>query len=649
MYMLKYFLVICSFIIGSLLNAQTEVDTGYFDLQKLRTTKPSNLDQLNSEQFEFSPVLYLEDMVFVQSNTEKKRFRIDPDNSFMLRHAAKSADNTFLQDEAFSGISMQGFFDGPASFSPDGQWLFVTRNQSQSSRVDGKAEQKLGIFIYAKKDNAWVSKGGLPLNAPRYNVCHPHWDMTTKKLYFASDMPGGFGGLDLYSIQMTGEDTWGEARNLGARINSDANDCFPYLNQQHFMFFTTDRKGSKGGFDLYASVVKNGKWGQPVNLEGLNTPSDDLCLMLDETGKSLYFASSRAGGKGKDDLYLLQLEQNFILKSPEYITIRVLNRENNQPVEGVKMLFKPFNAGDAEIVETKDERLSLVQEIEFKNAKENELYTSDKKGVANLYLPKEPFVLIADKTGYGINRRLLDFSKGSRDYTVYLDSIVCKGFEMEFVDGQSGEKLSVFHVEPVSTMQFIMGKEGAMVYCLAKGQEFLGEVTSEGYYPRDFRILFDDIADKDKIRIGLDKIPVVENNQKLPMKAGETIVLRQIYYDYNSAEIKTDAVQTLDQLANHMLRYPGMVIELSAHTDARGKESYNQSLSLKRANNAKLYLTDKGIPGDRIVAVGYGESRLLNKCKDGVKCSEEAHALNRRTEVKVISHEEGLEFRYNGQ
>lgn len=647
--MLKYFLVFGCFLVASLLHGQTEMDTGYFDLQKLRTTKPIHLDQLNSEQFEFSPVLYLEDLVFVQSNTEKKRFRIDPDNSFVLRQASKSPDNNYLQDEAFSGISLQGFFDGPASFSPDGQWMFVTRNQSQSSRVDGKTEQKLGIFIYAKKDGVWVNKGGLPMNAPRYNVCHPHWDMASKKLYFASDMPGGIGGLDLYSVLMTGEDTWGEARNLGARINSEANDCFPFLNQQHFMFFTTDRKGSKGGFDLYASVLKNGIWGHPIPLDGLNTPSDDLSLMLDENGKSLYFASSRAGGKGKDDLYLLQLEQNLILRSPEYITIRVLNRDNNQPVAGVKMLFKPFNAGDAEIVETKNEGLSLVQEIEFKNAKENEIYTSDHKGVVNLYLPKEQFVLIADKTGYGINRRLLDFSKGNREYTVYLDSIVCKGFEIEFVDGQSGEKISGFHVEPVSTMQFIMGNEDALVYCLAKGQEFLGEVTSEGYYPRDFRILYDDIAETDKIRIDLDKIPVVENNQKLPMKTGETIVLRQIYYDYNSAEIKTDAVKTLEQLANHMLRYPGMVIELSAHTDARGKESYNQSLSLKRANSAKFYLTGKGIPADRIVAVGYGESRLLNACRDGVKCSEEAHALNRRTEVKVISHEEGLEFRYNGQ
>jgi outer membrane protein OmpA-like peptidoglycan-associated protein len=480
-------------------------------------------------------------------------------------------------------------------------------------------------------------------------VCHPYWDERNKKLYFASDMPGGFGGLDLYVIQMTGEQSWGEARNLGANINGEGNDCFPFLNQDHFLFFTSDRIGGKGGFDLYAAVVKNGIWGGAVSLEGLNTISDDLCLILDETGKSLYFASSRAGGKGKDDLYIMSLDQNLILKSPDYITIKVINRETNQAVEGVKMLFQPFSTGDAEIVETKNERLSLVQEIELGKANDNVIYLSGKNGELSLYLPPDKFVLIAEKDGYGISRRLMDFSKANREHTIYIDSIVCKGFDILLVDGQSGEKISKFHIEPVSTMQFIMNKDGSLVYCLAKEQEFLGEVTADGYYPRDIHIQYVDIAELDQIRIAMDKITVVEGNQKLPLKTGETIVLRQIYYDYNSAEIKPEAVNTLDQLVNHMLRYPGMVIELSAHTDSRGKESYNQSLSVNRANNAKLYLVSKGINTSRIVAVGYGESRLLNHCKDGVKCPEDAHALNRRTEVKVISHEEGLEFRYNAQ
>ncbi len=648
--MMKYFLIIgmlAGVVIG--LNAQTAADAGYFDLDKLQTTKALNLDQLNTEQFEFSPAFLQNDLIFVQSKTDKKRFRLDDDNSFILKHSAKDPDGQFGTPVSFSGISAEGFFDGPCSISPDGKWLFVTRNQQIASGPKKEREQKLGIFIYQQTEAGWEQKGGLPVNSPKFNVCHPAWDAKVNTLYFASDMPGGSGGLDLYSIAMSGDQSWGVPQNLGSGINSPANDCFPFINQKYFLFFASDKEGGKGGFDLYASVNKNGIWGRPVGLEGLNTTSDDLGLILDEAGETLYFASSRPGGKGKDDLYAVRLESNLILKSPEYFTVKVLNRETSQPVEGVKMLFKVFSAGDAEIIETKDEKLSLVQEIELGSIPANELYHSGKNGEVNIYLPAEQYILLAEKEGFGITRRLIDLSAAIKNYTIYLDSIVCKGFEIVIEDGETKEKIEKYNIEPVSTMQYIMAKDGSMKYCLAKGQEFLGDVIAEGYYPRDIRISYEDIASTDQIRIAMDKIAIVEQNQQLPVKAGETIVLRQIYYDYNSAEIKPEAIKTLDQLANHMLRYTGMVIELSAHTDSRGKESYNQGLSLERAKNAKLYLVSKGIESARIVATGYGESRLLNHCKDGVKCSESDHALNRRTEVTVISHEEGLEFRYNGR
>jgi len=648
--MLRYFLIIgfyCGFVFIS--GAQTNTDASYFDLEKLRTVKPENVGQLNTDQYEFSPVYYQNDLMYVQSKTDKKRFRLDDDNSFVLKLSIKDSTGQFIPGTYFAGIKAEGFFDGPASISSDGKWLFVTRNQHISSGAKNEREQKLGIFIYLKTDDGWVQQGGLPVNSPKYNVCHPAWDDQHKRLYFASDMPGSFGGLDLYAIRMTGDQNWTSPENLGPKINGPANDCFPFLNQKYFLFFTSDREGGKGGFDLYASVNKNGIFGQPVSMDGLNTTSDDLSMILNETGNTIYFASSRSEGKGKDDIYTLHLEQNLMLKSPDYTTVKVINKENNRPVAGVKMLFKPFSAGDAEIVETNDERLSLVQEIELGSVKENDIFYSGQNGELNLYLPSDQYVLVAEKDGFGVSRRLMDFNSEKKEHTVYLDSIVCKGFDIIFEDGETGEKINKFHLEPVSTMQFIIGKDGALTYCLAKDQEFLGEVTAEGYYPRDIRISYEDIAGEDQIRIALDKIAVVEENQQLPVKAGETIVLRQIYYDYNSADLKSDAVNTLDQLANHMLRYPGMVIELSAHTDARGKESYNQGLSLKRAQNAKIYLVKKGIEEKRIVATGYGESRLLNHCKDGVKCSEEEHALNRRTEVMVISHEEGLNFKYNGQ
>jgi outer membrane protein OmpA-like peptidoglycan-associated protein len=86
-----------------------------------------------------------------------------------------------------------------------------------------------------------------------------------------------------------------------------------------------------------------------------------------------------------------------------------------------------------------------------------------------------------------------------------------------------------------------------------------------------------------------------------------------------------------------MDQYPDMVIELSSHTDSRGVGAYNQKLSQRRADSAKKWLVAEGIQGDRIKTVGYGEKQLLNRCKDGVRCNEDEHQLNRRTEFKIVA------------
>ena len=105
------------------------------------------------------------------------------------------------------------------------------------------------------------------------------------------------------------------------------------------------------------------------------------------------------------------------------------------------------------------------------------------------------------------------------------------------------------------------------------------------------------------------------------------------------------AEKDLAYLAELMEQYPDMVIELSSHTDSRGEVDYNKKLSQRRANSAKNWLVTEGIDAKRIKAVGYGESKLLNKCRDKVKCSEEEHQLNRRTEFKIIAGPQTIEIK----
>ena len=117
----------------------------------------------------------------------------------------------------------------------------------------------------------------------------------------------------------------------------------------------------------------------------------------------------------------------------------------------------------------------------------------------------------------------------------------------------------------------------------------------------------------------------------------EAIRLNNIYYNYDDDKILKDAEQDLYAIMDLMTKYPDMTIELGSHTDSRGDDTYNQKLSLRRANSARRWLLNKGITGDRITAKGYGETVILNNCTNGEDCTDEEHRYNRRTEFKILS------------
>lgn len=118
---------------------------------------------------------------------------------------------------------------------------------------------------------------------------------------------------------------------------------------------------------------------------------------------------------------------------------------------------------------------------------------------------------------------------------------------------------------------------------------------------------------------------------------GKTYTLENIHYDFDKHAIRKDAEEILDGLLKTLHENPSLKIELASHTDSRGSDNYNKSLSQNRAQAAVDYLIDHGIARERMVAKGYGETRLLNRCANGVECSEVDHQTNRRTEFTVLA------------
>jgi outer membrane protein OmpA-like peptidoglycan-associated protein len=122
--------------------------------------------------------------------------------------------------------------------------------------------------------------------------------------------------------------------------------------------------------------------------------------------------------------------------------------------------------------------------------------------------------------------------------------------------------------------------------------------------------------------------PVIEKNS--------IIQIRNIYFDFDKATIREESFKVLAQIIIFLNENPNIRVELSAHTDARGSDAYNLKLSQKRAESTVNYLVERGIDPSRLVPKGYGEKKIQNQCKNGVKCSEEEHEMNRRVELKVL-------------
>ncbi len=155
-------------------------------------------------------------------------------------------------------------------------------------------------------------------------------------------------------------------------------------------------------------------------------------------------------------------------------------------------------------------------------------------------------------------------------------------------------------------------KDAAKRYCIS-GMNLLNVLRMSGDY--DARIE----TEMPLTRLQIDQVFKIEN----------------IYYDYNQSYIRPDAAKELDKLVTILNDNPAITVELGSHTDCRSSTEYNRQLSQRRADAAVAYIIEHGIPQQRITAKGYGESKLVNRCRDGVKCSEPEHQQNRRTEVRI--------------
>jgi hypothetical protein len=193
------------------------------------------------------------------------------------------------------------FNNGPLCFSPDGKTVYFT-SEVETGKVTKKKNfvNHSGIFIADLSGTELTNLRAFPYNSQQYEVGHPSVSNDGKLLFFASDMPGGQGGSDLYYCEwINGQ--WGAPKNLGPQVNSPASENYPFMHPAGRLYFSSNRPGGKGRMDVYYTMLTLGSWDVPSLLpEPINSSSDDFAFVADETLQTGYFSSNRSRS---DDIY----------------------------------------------------------------------------------------------------------------------------------------------------------------------------------------------------------------------------------------------------------------------------------------------------------------------------------------------------------
>lgn len=501
--------------------------------------------KVNSAFSEFSPQQDREGKLYFGSFQRKEVIVLDgkeKDYHAKIYSTKKNDRDQFDKPDPLNAeINRDGFHTANVSLSPDGKRMFFTRTVLSGNRAGESS-----IYVSFQKGSNWGAPQMLSGVNGDWIATHPCVGelFGNEVLFFASDMPGGKGGYDIYYATRISDTEYSSPVNLGDAINTVSDDITPYYSDGT-LYFSSEGHPSIGGFDIFKTGWDGTGWSEVENMgHGYNSGFDDIYFTAQPESEEGYFVSNRPGTtvrslKSKtccDDIW-------YYKKQPVVADLlAVCFDQDGKPLTGVTFALVDMTGNREGSMEEKN---------------------SGKGNVSRFLLDLEkPYKIKAERPGY-------------------------EPAELEF---------NTVGLEPESTVK------------------------------KEFR---------------LKKKPSKENVEVFTIF--EPIRLNNIYYDFDDDKILPDAERDLQLLVELMQQYRDMVIELSSHTDSRGIDSYNQRLSERRANSAKDWMVERGIAEDRIQAVGYGETKILNECKNGVECTDEEHRENRRTEFTILEGPKTIE------
>jgi outer membrane protein OmpA-like peptidoglycan-associated protein len=261
---------------------------------------------VNSGAQDFGPCYYKNSIVFASTRSKAKMFKRTFNGNgkpFLNMYVSEVKDGQLEKPVVFDKSVNTKMHDGPASFNKEGTYMAFTKNNSKDRTKDKIVE--LRIYFRSYTEGEWSKPEPFVLNNEGYSVGQPCLSADGKTMYFTSDKPGGFGKADIYKVSRDEKGTWGQAENLGDKINTEGDEMFPYLEENSgTFFFSSDGRFGLGGLDIFTASVAGSGFNKVHNAGSpLNTQYDDFAAIADGKTNKGYFSSNRTGGSGDDDIY----------------------------------------------------------------------------------------------------------------------------------------------------------------------------------------------------------------------------------------------------------------------------------------------------------------------------------------------------------
>jgi outer membrane protein OmpA-like peptidoglycan-associated protein/tetratricopeptide (TPR) repeat protein len=547
----------------------------------------------------------------------------------------KQLDSSEVELEHLPRAINTKYHESSGSFIEEGDVFYFTRNSFYKNKAQKSFEDellKLQVFVAEKdKYGKWEDVFPFPHNNPEYSIGHPCISPNGKRLYFVSDMPGGFGKSDIWYCERNVHGKWDKPVNCGAKINTEGKEISPFISEKDGLFFSSDGHVGLGGFDIFRTEMdSNLNFVETKNLgASINSLSDDFSFVLHRNARRGFFSSNRSGGKGGDDIYSFEMLKTFRL----IYTIEgvIADKKTEKTLMGVKL-------------EIRDSLGNFIEEV-----------STDKNGKYNFEVkPNKTYQIQATLNGLFTERKIINTNDLNKDNSSFLSDFVMETGEDYLVRNTVTDKETK---KPVPGVQVIITDEETGEIVLRGMTEADGLLTATIYNKRPSDTLNYKVELKRKGYLNKrmefifalnDSIKVIELNKYIntgitrPKVGGDIatmIDVNPILFDYGKYYIRKDAAKELNKIADAMKEYPTMLVELGAHTDCRGSTEANSKLSHLRAESSAKYLIKKGIKNNRIYGKGYGEKKPKNRCKcEGwmkVECTEKMHQQNRRSEFII--------------